>query len=82
MLFPVEREHQKHLLRYRCHFTRFPYFDAACEEKNVDYEYAEPNEELFCRFFLDVIEEAEMESLHSRIVPSSSGAFQGLVVNN
>ncbi len=43
VLFPVERERLKHLLRYRCYFTRLPYFGAACEEKNVDYEYAEPN---------------------------------------
>ena len=39
--------------------TRFSYLGAACEEEKADDEYAEPNEELFYRFPLDVIEDRE-----------------------
>ena len=60
MLFPVALESLKRLVRYWCHCTRFPYFGAAYEEeKDDDDEYAEPSEESFYRFLLDVIEDRE-----------------------
>ncbi|KAL2193944.1 hypothetical protein P885DRAFT_63492 [Corynascus similis CBS 632.67] len=56
-LFPVAMERLKRLVHYWCHYTRFPAFGALCEEWRVDY--AELNEELFRRCFLDVVEDRE-----------------------
>ncbi len=56
-LFPVAMERLKRLIRYWCHYTRFQAYGAYCEESKIDY--AEPNEELFRRCFLDVVEDRE-----------------------
>ncbi len=56
-LFPVAIERLRRLVRYWCHYTRFPAIGAYCEEHRVDYDA--PNEEVFRRFFLEVVEDRE-----------------------
>ena len=57
VLFPVAMERLRGLVRYWCHFTRFPAFGASCDEgKVVDGEW---NEEVARRFWLDVVEDRE-----------------------
>ncbi|KAK3897650.1 hypothetical protein C8A05DRAFT_19621, partial [Staphylotrichum tortipilum] len=56
-LLPVLLERLRRVVRYWCHYTRFPAFGACCAQHRVDD--GEPNEELFRRFFLEVVEDRE-----------------------
>ena len=47
----------KRLVHYDCHRPRFPAYGVLCERDKVDL--AEPNDELFRRFYLDVVEDQE-----------------------
>ena len=57
VLFPVAMERLRALVRYWCHYTRFPAFGASCEKRKVVDE--EWNEEVAGRFWLDVVEDRE-----------------------
>lgn len=47
----------KRYVHFWCHHDRFPAFGARCEERRCDF--AEPNDELFRRFYLEVVEDRE-----------------------
>lgn len=56
-LFPIAIARLKSYVHYWCHSDRFFSYGARCEERRVDF--AEPNEEVFRRFHLDVVEDRE-----------------------
>ena len=56
-LFPAMVERVKRLVRYWCHHFRFPAFGPLCERDRVDF--AEPSDELFRRFHLDIVQDRE-----------------------
>jgi len=56
-LFPTAIARLKSYVHYWCHYGRFLAYGARCEEQRIDF--AEPNEEVFRRFHLDVVEDRE-----------------------
>lgn len=57
ILFPLAMERLRPVVEYWCHWTRFPGMGASCQEYKVeDTTY---NDELFRRFWLDVVEDRE-----------------------
>ncbi|KAK3899426.1 hypothetical protein C8A05DRAFT_18140 [Staphylotrichum tortipilum] len=57
VLFPLAMERLRRVVQYWCHYTRFPGIGASCEEwKVVDGSW---NDEVFRRFWLDVVEDRE-----------------------
>ena len=56
-LFPAAIERLKRYVHYLCHHFRFPAYGPLCEREKVDF--AEPSEELFRRFYVDVVEDRE-----------------------
>jgi len=57
VLVPVALDGLKRYVHWWCHHGRFPAFGALCEEQRVDF--SEPNDELFRRFYLEVVEDRE-----------------------
>jgi hypothetical protein len=55
VLFPAAIERLKRYVHYRCHYSRFTSYGALCEKFRIDF--AEPNEEMSRRFYLDVVED-------------------------
>ena len=56
-LFPVAMQRLRGIVRYWCHYTRFPFLGPACARAKI--HDAGPNEELFRRCFLDVIQDRD-----------------------
>ena len=56
-LFPLAMERLRRVVRYWCHWTRFPGMGASCWGYEV--EDASWNDEVFGRFWLDVVEDRE-----------------------
>ena len=57
ILFPLAMERLREVVRWWCHYTRFPSFGASCKAWKVDD--GSWNEEVFGRFWLDVVEDRE-----------------------
>ncbi|KAK4112963.1 hypothetical protein N656DRAFT_797517 [Canariomyces notabilis] len=56
-LFAVALDRLKSYVHWWCHDGRFHAYGALCERERVDFD--EPNEELFRRFYVEVIEDRE-----------------------